>query len=210
MTTSPFSAFELKAGRSYRVKASFVDHDGSVHPIGETWRYDSHAFIPYHAGLTLNVTDANGARHIRLQDYPEAQGQIVAHFSNYVEETAPLPGIVADTPSPPILVPPTTNVKLTDPAVAKGIRAGAAVAIFMSLTSWIGLRVFGDKPNAFGDIMTLLNLPSVFIAFGDKQHSGGYMALAILIIVQWSIFGGLVGLMVARRARRKTPKGWTI
>lgn len=89
MNNPAFSAFELKAGSFYRVKASFTDHEGDVHPIGEYWRYENHAFLPYHAGLTLNVTDVNGPRHIFLQDYPEAQGEIVSHFSNYVEESNP-------------------------------------------------------------------------------------------------------------------------
>jgi hypothetical protein len=84
-----FSAFELKAGSLYRVKVSFIDHEQCVHPVGESWRYESRNFIPYHAGLALNIVDPGGPRSIFLQDYPEAQGEIVANFSNYVVEVVP-------------------------------------------------------------------------------------------------------------------------
>ena len=84
-----FSAFQLKPGSLYRVKLSFVDDTRGVHPVGETWRYESRDFIPYHAGLRLNVIDAGGRRPIYLQDYPEAQGEIVRQFSEYIEEVVP-------------------------------------------------------------------------------------------------------------------------
>ena len=84
-----FSAFELKPGCLYRVKLGFIDHDRGVHPVGESWRYESHDFVPYHAGLRLNVVDQSGPRSIFLQDYPEEQGEIVARFSDHVEELVP-------------------------------------------------------------------------------------------------------------------------
>jgi len=84
-----FSAFELKAHALYRVKMSFTDHEGCVHPVGEIWSYQSHGFVPYHGGLTLNVLDATGRRCIFLQDYAETQGEIITNFSNYVEEIKP-------------------------------------------------------------------------------------------------------------------------
>lgn len=83
-----FSAFELKPGL-YLVKVAFTDHYGAVHPVGETWSYESHSFVPYHGGLTLNIVDASGPRCIYLQDYAETQGEIVNNFSNYVEEIKP-------------------------------------------------------------------------------------------------------------------------
>jgi hypothetical protein len=86
-----FSAFELKAGSLYRVKVSFIDHEQRVHPVGESWRYESRNFIPYHAGLALNVVDTSGPRNILFQDYPEAQGEIVSNFSDYVVEVVPPP-----------------------------------------------------------------------------------------------------------------------
>jgi len=96
LTTNPtFSAFELKPHAVYRVKTSFTAHDGAVHPVGETWCYQSRNFFPYDAGLSLNVIAANGPRSILLQDYPETQGEIVSNFSNYVEEI-----------KPPVLNPP--------------------------------------------------------------------------------------------------------
>ena len=84
-----FSAFELKPGSLYRVKVSFIDHERRAHAVGESWRYESRDFVPYHAGLRLNVVDRGGPRGIYLQDYPEEQGGIVAHFSEYVEEMVP-------------------------------------------------------------------------------------------------------------------------
>jgi hypothetical protein len=200
MSSPVFSAFDLKAGSSYRVKASFVDHEGCVHPVGECWRYDSHAFLPYHAGLTLNVTDANGARQIFLQDYPEAQGEIVTHFSDYVEESMSPLVVPMNTP-PPLPVPPKGNAEPTRPAVVKGVWIGAAVTVSMSLCSWFGVHGFGDNPNAFASLMTILNLPSVFIAFGDKERSDGELVLGFLIVVQWAVIGSMVGFLVARTAR---------
>ena len=89
MDDSKFSAFELKEGNLYRVKVSFIDHEQCVHPVGESWRYGGRDFVPYHAGLSLNVVDTSGPRSILLQDYPEAQGEIVSHFSDYVVEVVP-------------------------------------------------------------------------------------------------------------------------
>lgn len=89
MPAPTFSAFELKAGSLYRVKVSFVDHDQCAHAIGESWRYESRDFIPYQAGLRLNCIAASGPRPIFLQDYPDAQGEMVSHFSDYVDEVVP-------------------------------------------------------------------------------------------------------------------------
>jgi hypothetical protein len=203
-----FSAFELKPGSSYRVKASFIDHEGSVHPVGESWRFESHAFIPYHAGLSLNVTDARGTRQILLQDYPEAQGKIVAHFSDYVEESIPPVDAVMNTAPPLLPVSPKSHSQSAHPAVVKGVWIGATVTVSMSLCSWLGISGFGDKPNAFQVLMTILNLPSIFIAFGEKgRPGGGYHALAFLIVVQWAIVGSMVGFVVARRARGLGNRG---
>ncbi len=96
MSNPSFSAFELKANYVYRVIVSFTDYDGSVHPVGESWCYESRSFLPYHAGLSLNVQGDHGLRCIRLQDYPEAQGDIVARFSDFVKEEMALPPLLND------------------------------------------------------------------------------------------------------------------
>ena len=94
MSRPTFSAFELKPNYVYRVFVSFTDFDGGVHPVGESWCYESKNFLPYHAGLSLNVKGDNGLRCIRLQDYPEAQGDIVTRFSDFVKEETALPPLL--------------------------------------------------------------------------------------------------------------------
>jgi hypothetical protein len=87
-----FSAFELKPDHFYRVVKGFTDYDGVTHPVGERWRYCSRNYFPYDAGLSLNIESVSGLRTIRLQDYPEAQRDIIESFSQFVvqEEHAPL------------------------------------------------------------------------------------------------------------------------
>jgi hypothetical protein len=86
MSERAFSAFELKPNSTYRVLVPFTDFDGTIHPIGECWRYHRRDFLPYHAGLTLHIEGSTGLQTIRLQDYPEAQGEVVSRFSKYVVE----------------------------------------------------------------------------------------------------------------------------
>lgn len=83
---SRFSAFELKPGVKYRVILAFTDFDGRVHPVGESWRYESRNYFPYDAGMCLNVSEAGTMTSIRFQDYREAQGGIIDRFSDYVAE----------------------------------------------------------------------------------------------------------------------------
>ncbi len=93
-----FSAFELKPGVKYRVVLAFTDFDGRVHPVGETWHYESRNYFPYDAGMCLNVSEAGPMTSIRFQDYKEAQGEIIDRFSDYVSEV-PEPDPVAVYPS---------------------------------------------------------------------------------------------------------------
>jgi len=90
MSDPPFSAFDLVPSGIYRVVAPFIDFDGNVHPVAECWRYSSHNFVPYVAGLTLNVERDGANGTIRLQDYPEAQGAIIDSFSEFVMKIDPL------------------------------------------------------------------------------------------------------------------------
>jgi hypothetical protein len=86
MNGSCFTAFYLVPNGIYRVVAPFADFDGNIHAVGECWRCSFHNYLPYDAGLTLNVEreGVNGA--IRLQVYPEAQREIIDRFSEYVTQ----------------------------------------------------------------------------------------------------------------------------
>ena len=87
-----FTAFSLKPGQIYRVKAAFVDYDRKEHPVGETWRFVRHNFVPYDDGLTLYLeplNETNGHRVIRLRCAPGDQEAIADHFSDFVEVLNP-------------------------------------------------------------------------------------------------------------------------
>lgn len=76
----------LRAGRTYRVTRPFTDHDGDLHPAGESWAYLGHNFVPYHDGLSLFVS-LDGAREwqIRLSWLGEDQAHIIDAPSDYLE-----------------------------------------------------------------------------------------------------------------------------
>lgn len=82
----PFDASRLILNQVYRVIVPFTDYDGRVHSVGEEWRFIEKNFVPYDDGLSLFV-EQNGQRvQIRMQWRDEAQGQIIDHFSEYVEQ----------------------------------------------------------------------------------------------------------------------------
>ena len=82
----PFDASRLVPNQLYRVIVPFTDYDGRVHSVGEEWRFIEKNFVPYDDGLSLFV-EQNGQRvQIRMQWRDEAQGQIIDHFSDYVEQ----------------------------------------------------------------------------------------------------------------------------
>ena len=101
MTQFPpnFTAANLLPGQVYRVKAAFIDYDGSVHHIGETWRFVSKSFLPYEDGLTLTVVQDGRQELIRLQWRPEAQAEIIEGFSGYVEAIDSTPAQPAKPPA---------------------------------------------------------------------------------------------------------------
>ena len=71
-------------GKRYRVVAAFVDYDRQLHPIGETWTFESTNFLPYEDGLTLHVL-ANGLPVVyRLQQRPEEQAALIENFTDFV------------------------------------------------------------------------------------------------------------------------------
>ena len=82
-----FAGSELIAGKTYRVTKEFVDYDGHPHPVGETWRFVAHNFLPYDDGLTLFVEREGRDHTFRLQWRTETQGHIVSGFSDFVDES---------------------------------------------------------------------------------------------------------------------------
>ena len=79
-----FTASDLIPGRIYIVIKAFTDYDGTIHSIGERWRFVEKNFLPYEDGLTLHVERNALAETIRLQWREDTQGQIIDHFSDYV------------------------------------------------------------------------------------------------------------------------------
>ena len=113
------TAAGLIPGQSYRVKTAFKDFDGILHPVGETWRFESKAFLPHDDGLTLIVVQDGLQRPIRLQWTPEAQGQIIQDFGQYV---AALPAVGA----PP---PPKTHKSSAPPIIFSVIGVVGLIAL---------------------------------------------------------------------------------
>ena len=84
-----FTAFDMVPGNKYYVKQPFTDYDKYVHNLGESWVFVNKSFLPYEDGLTLFIGQ-NGSQHsFRMQARPEEQDEIIANFSQYVEEEAP-------------------------------------------------------------------------------------------------------------------------
>jgi hypothetical protein len=80
-----FTAADLVPGQEYRVITEFKDYDGIIHPVGERWGFVEKNFLPYEDGLTLIVKRNGQTVSIRLQWRTETQGQIIDHFSDFVE-----------------------------------------------------------------------------------------------------------------------------
>ena len=81
-----FTAADLVSGQTYRVIKTFTDYDGTVHPVGESWRFVKKSFLPYEDGLSLFVERNKQNVSFRLQWRPEAQGEIIDNFSDFVAE----------------------------------------------------------------------------------------------------------------------------
>jgi hypothetical protein len=82
----PSDFMHLKAGQRYVVVRAFTDYDGATHPVGETWTYLRHNYVPYHNGLSLFVRGEDGAdRQIRLSWRGEDQGPIIDALADYVQ-----------------------------------------------------------------------------------------------------------------------------
>jgi len=88
MQRQPFN--HLQPGQRYRVAVSFRDFDGVVHPVGESWAFLGHSFLPYDDGLSLFISpDGKSERQIRLQWRPEAQGPIIDELERHLVPAAP-------------------------------------------------------------------------------------------------------------------------
>ncbi len=75
----------LQPGRRYRVEHPFVDYDGDLHPVGETWDFLGTSFFPYEDGVSLFVSlDGVQKWQIRLQSRPEAQGAVLDDLPSYL------------------------------------------------------------------------------------------------------------------------------
>jgi Domain of unknown function (DUF3601) len=75
----------LRPGQRYTVIQAFRDYDGDDHPVGETWIFLGHNFLPYDDGLSLFVSKSGDDEwHIRMQWRPEEQGPIIDAFDRYV------------------------------------------------------------------------------------------------------------------------------
>jgi uncharacterized protein DUF3601 len=81
-----FTAADLMPGRTYRVIRTFIDYDGTVHPVDESWSFVKKSFLPYEDGLSLFVEKNKQTLLFRLQWREESQGQIIDHFSDFVAE----------------------------------------------------------------------------------------------------------------------------
>jgi hypothetical protein len=74
----------LITGQRYCVVQEFVDYDQQVHPVGETWVFETTNFVPYEDGLTLHVLIYGLPLVYRLQQRPEEQAAIIDHFTDFV------------------------------------------------------------------------------------------------------------------------------
>lgn len=79
-----FTAVDLVPGQTYRVIKSFIDYDGTVHPVDESWCFIEKSFLPYEDGLSLFVERSGQNVLFRLQWRAESQGQIIGDFSDFV------------------------------------------------------------------------------------------------------------------------------
>ncbi len=76
---------DLKSGRTYRVIKQFIDYDGIVHSVGETWIFEKTNFVPYDDGLTLHVIKDGSTIVYRLMWVKEQQQYIIEHPDEFFE-----------------------------------------------------------------------------------------------------------------------------
>lgn len=78
----------LQVGQRYRVIHEFEDYDRHVHPVGDTWTFLGHSFLPYEDGMSFFVSVDNQQEWlIRLQWRREAQAHILDNLPKYLAAT---------------------------------------------------------------------------------------------------------------------------
>jgi hypothetical protein len=144
-----FTAASLLPGRSYRVKAAFMDYDGILHPAGETWRFIQKNFLPYEDGLTLTLEYNGQPRQVRLQWLPAAQAQIIDHFSDYVE-LLPKNAAAPNLPAP--ARPPKSRFWKR---LAIGLVVGFSILALLLVGLFIGLGyLLSYRPSSHYPVVT--------------------------------------------------------
>lgn len=80
------NALNLVPGKKYKVVRQFLDYNKILHPVGETWRFERTAFLPYEDGLSLFVVPENapGSISYRFQWTEEEQAFIIRNFLEFV------------------------------------------------------------------------------------------------------------------------------
>lgn len=81
-----FTAADLIVGKTYRVIKEFKEYGGTLHPVGEHWKYFGKSFLPYEDGLSLFIEKGGMKIQVRLQWREETQGPIIDSFSDFMEE----------------------------------------------------------------------------------------------------------------------------
>ena len=74
----------LCCGQRYRVIQAFVDYDRTLHPVGETWTFLGHSFVPYDDGMSFFVSlDGRQEWLIRLKWDSTQQGDVLDALDAY-------------------------------------------------------------------------------------------------------------------------------
>lgn len=182
-----FAGSELIAGRTYRVTTAFDDFDGVTHPVGETWRFVSHDFLPYEDGLTLYIEREGRPGAIRLQWRAEAQGHIASVFSDFVEETAETAATEESGATPAAVAidqPLADPIRIYSPTqVACGTLGGPVGLVYFL---WANFRALGDAANAgktlaFGGlsiVALVAGLPFLPEEFPSSPFTIAYIVIA--------------------------------
>ena len=79
-----YDAFKhLQPHLRYEVIREFKDFDDDVHPVGETWVWLGHNFLPYDGGYSFFVSvDGEHEWHIRMQE--SDQSEILDNLAAYI------------------------------------------------------------------------------------------------------------------------------
>ena len=76
----------MQRGAVYRIVVPFVDADGDEHGVGEEWVFISTMFSRFDDELTICVRRDGHEWKIPLFWTPDAHGNLIENFNNYVVE----------------------------------------------------------------------------------------------------------------------------